>query len=207
MIVLNKSKVIYVPTPKVGCSSVKNILCNLNAISIKKYKNVHIKFPTKDYDNKILLPKYDDYYKFCVVRDPIDRFISGYNNRIVYLNDLKSSKNLNLKRKPNLNELAINIRKYCNTFDVFDHHFKPMINFIGPSPDTYSKIFNLKNIDTELVPILENIHNKKVKIKTRHQLTPKTTKGLQTRSDLTQESIELLMEFYKEDYEIYGSYF
>ncbi|MBE7382500.1 MAG: sulfotransferase family 2 domain-containing protein [Leptolyngbya sp. SIO1E4] len=74
-------KALYIPIPKVACSSIKRVIANLLKIEIPlDGANIHrAEFPVVDKDS---LCKYDDYWKFCFVRNPWDRLVSCYSEKI-----------------------------------------------------------------------------------------------------------------------------
>lgn len=83
-IVLHKYKAIYFPVPKVACSSIKKFCADTLNMQIDGRdinEDIHYQhFPCvkRDQLNKI----YKDYFKFCFVRNPWDRLVSFYVNKI-----------------------------------------------------------------------------------------------------------------------------
>ncbi|MEO1350630.1 MAG: sulfotransferase family 2 domain-containing protein [Cyanobacteria bacterium J06635_15] len=74
-------KALYIPIPKVACSSVKRAIANLLTIEIPlDGADIHrANFPVVDRSE---LHKYDNYWKFCFVRNPWDRLVSCYSEKI-----------------------------------------------------------------------------------------------------------------------------
>lgn len=89
-ILLEKYKAIYFLIPKVASSSLKKIFAEelgLEIISKRIEDDIHfVNFPFVD---KARMDKYQDYFKFTFVRNPWDRIVSCYKNKI------KSDKNFN----------------------------------------------------------------------------------------------------------------
>lgn len=74
-IVLDEYKTFYVIIPKVASTSIKRYLCSLLDISIKD--NVHdMHYPY------FIHYKFSDYFSFTFIRNPWDRLVSCYNNKI-----------------------------------------------------------------------------------------------------------------------------
>ncbi len=79
-IALHRYKVIYFPVPKVACSSLIKFCANLLGIKEGPNTNIHeIYFPSIKLEN---ISKYEDYCKFGFVRNPWDRLVSCYSNKI-----------------------------------------------------------------------------------------------------------------------------
>ena len=117
--------------------------------------------------------------KFVIIRDPIDRFMSELNWRRVTrdrANHTVEAWIAECKNKPTMN----------------DNHVRPQVEFIVPGMDLY--IFE----EGAIQQIAEDYG-----LSPRHdQRRPK----LSSRDDLSEKSLELLRDFYKEDIEMYESY-
>lgn len=74
-------KALYIPIPKVACSSIKRAIAEFLKIEIPNNGiNIHnAHYPIVDRD---ILHQYDDYWKFCFVRNPWDRLVSCYTEKI-----------------------------------------------------------------------------------------------------------------------------
>jgi len=83
MIVLHKFKAVYFFIPKVACSSIKMELGRaMGLIAARKYTDdeLHrVGYPTTQ---RWKLKKYRHYFKFTFVRNPWDRLVSCYSNKI-----------------------------------------------------------------------------------------------------------------------------
>jgi len=96
-IVVHNSKAIYFPIPKNGSTTLKSILLNnfpdfkslkINNNSEKylKYPSPHnVNYPFVKKDN--ILSDYKNYFRFVIIRNPWDRVVSLYKNKI--LDDIK----------------------------------------------------------------------------------------------------------------------
>jgi hypothetical protein len=121
---------------------------------------------------------------FCLVRDPVERFVSAYTNRELFHNK-------NTKRT--FDEYLNDILK------KFDHHTTPQTHFYGKSPDIFTHIFNLKSID-KLKILLEDVSDIKLP-SLKLQIS-----GNFEKINPTYEQIQIIKYIYSEDYEIYGKW-
>ncbi len=89
-IVLHKYKAIYFPIPKVACSSLKMLsadLLDMKVVGSDLKEDIHHQdFPcVKKYK---IYKQYKHYFKFCFVRNPWDRLVSCYMNKICHVEDI-----------------------------------------------------------------------------------------------------------------------
>lgn len=69
------------------------------------------------------VPVVESDYRFCIVRDPIERFISGYTNRILFHGALSNS-------RPNIGEFIENFDVICKGNKGIENHFRPQWFFL-----------------------------------------------------------------------------
>lgn len=213
-IYLPEHGLLYIPIPKNACTTVKHAL---HEIEFGK------KF-TPEKRDKLGMVDIHDYYqkrdraftgirrmrerteatRFAIVRDPVQRLISCYRNRVVDLGDLQptaqSLKKMNLPVAPDLNTFVLNLEKYCHANKSIDHHASPQCNFLGGSVDYLDKIF----------PI-EQMENLKVMLKKygwEYQMRSVKSGGTSFNlEDLTQEALEYAIAYYRQDYRLLADYY
>ena len=92
VIVLHKHKCIYVPIPKVACSSIMSACADILEVKFPESEWKPELFQTNKWDHlfdrqSVIMPKsrasaYTEYWKFAFVRNPWDRLLSCYSEKI-----------------------------------------------------------------------------------------------------------------------------
>ena len=133
-------------------------------------------------------PGYSEkYYRICVVRDPLERFVSCYNHLALV------NKEVDFTPEEVLDQVIED--KPCN------NHFYPQTVFLGTNYRYYDKIYNVDQI-FELEQDLNSFFDKKARA---HHFQ---TSGSSVEFPVEVGAIEeKLREAYKEDYRVYGKYF
>ena len=92
--------------------------------------------------------------RIAVYRDPIDKIIAGF----YYCQ----------KQYPNLNNLDLFLDTYQEQLknNYIRIHCRTNTDMLGPDPSIYTHVYNMKEIDTKLLPFLEKLGGKKIQ-KTR----------------------------------------
>lgn len=81
IIEISPLKALYIPIPKVACSSIKRVIAELLEIEVPS-NGRYIHRANLPLVNREFLGKYDNYLKFCFVRNPWDRLVSCYSEKI-----------------------------------------------------------------------------------------------------------------------------
>ena len=112
-----------------------------------------------------IIPSSLNAIKVAVIRDPIERFLSAYNNRLRWHKDIDF---YNLSIKDVIKKLKE------NSFD--NQHFLPQTFFLGNNPNYFNYISKMPSIDG-LVDYINQFFGKNLKIKklqTNHGENPMT---------------------------------
>ena len=202
------SNLVFYPVPKNANSSFKKLFVELLEID-KEFIFLDDKVPMikkhqydKNMDNKnwlwsflppkpkfVELPDTLNAIKLAIVRDPIDRFLSAYNNRILWHQD-NDFQNLSIKG-------VISNLKQKNFKNL---HFLPQTFFLGKNPDYFTKISIMPSIDG-ITDEICNFFEKKISLKqiqTNHGLNPLSKAELE-------DHIDDLKMIYEEDYKFIES--
>ena len=143
-----------------------------------------------------------DAIKFCVVRDPIERFISVYKAVILTGYYVKGDDNsidefiriidLDKKTLNNWHEVG------GNGWNTVRFHFLPQTKFYGRNPNIFTHVFNIREIGKIKNLLEENYQISLPDIKLN------TTKNVDI--NLTQHQTEWIKNRYSQDYKIYGKW-
>ncbi|WP_185962578.1 sulfotransferase family 2 domain-containing protein [Thalassomonas sp. M1454] len=186
----NKYKFIYIHIPKTGGNGILKSLFNLDFGLGHKPLELYYKA------NRT---KFDEYYKFTIVRNPYDRFVSAFNylkaggnsqvDIIVLKEELTKHRDVNdfiseLKKNP---ELMVNVMNYVHfmpqTYFLKGNIRATSIDHIGKQEDMETSFNFLKNIFS-----LNNLELKKQNV----------TKGY--NDTLSYDSKTFLYNLYEEDF-------
>ena len=190
---------LYVPIPKCACTSLKHFFYTLNYDQSVYEGNIHNFYPTALFKE---LPNFDDLNAFTVVRNPIDRFISAFTDRVLNHRELKK------KFLPNEVPINVTLKMFIEHFDIYyesipqiKHHFRPQSDFIGIDKNKYVKIFSFDNFKE--IPSFLDLPKNQLPHKKKNPMFKNQTSFF----DLEQQELKFLKKFYEIDYDIYGDFF
>ena len=221
--VLAKHNIAYISAPKCACTSIKELIfclennCRFNkvrdhkgavclVINEKKHY-IHNFYPTIPFARQERA-RLQRLHCFCIVRDPIDRIISCYNNRVlrykVLTQDALSEAGIRAPANPDPNQFIKNLHQYKKINDI-KHHTLPLIHFLGSESNFYDEIFNLNSLK-EAETTLKR-HFSKQNANLLH--LQKTNQNIQNSSKnaFDKTTIKHIESIYEEDYNIYGDFF
>jgi len=221
--VLPKHNIAYISAPKCACTSIKELIfCLENNCRFNKVRDhkgalcliinenrhyIHDFYPTIPF-SKQERAKLQMLHCFCIVRDPVDRLISCYNNRVLRYKVLNqaalSEAGIQAPANPDPNQFVKNLAQYKKIGDI-KHHTLPLIHFLGSEPNFYSDIFNLKSLDRA-----ETILNRCFgEHKTKLLHLQKTDKNIQYsfKETFDKATIKNIENIYEQDYNVFGKYF
>ncbi|MEY8879920.1 sulfotransferase family 2 domain-containing protein [Donghicola sp. XS_ASV15] len=159
-IVLDKFNIAYFSVPKVACTSLKRMFYFAESGEDFKpfFRNgkkiyVHKLYPCTAF-SKIDSMKIQSYFKICVVRDPVSRFLSCYSNRVQHHWDLAKGKLSDVAvtsgalPNPSLEDFVDRIELYRRYSHSIWHHTNSQCFFLGREKDFYSKVYTMSELDT-----------------------------------------------------------
>ena len=225
MILLKKYNIAYIPVPKNACTSIKLLLFELefgrkfvpfensfdprdegkrNKRTVANIHELRYLSPnllwqhgTRQF-NKNLKYNYDIF--FCVVRNPIDRMLSCYKNRVIAQGAL--NKTIFQDKIKNINDFIINLNEICKISAEIQHHVEKQVYFLGEQSKIYTHIFNFHQL-----PKLVKLLQEKTTIKLNLPNEQKSWKDDEMFNLVSNRSKSILEQFYKEDYESFEKFF
>ena len=203
-------KLSYFAVPKVACTSIKTALFEVeNGFAFRNFRTngldryIHNAYPTRGIEAYMTLP-IGNHVKLALVRDPIDRIISCYNNRVKEFGEL-STKNLGtvalnagVPADPGPEVFIKYLDEYCKYSESIRHHTDSMTLFLGKDKSFFTEIFSFSDI--------EKFAETCTKIVGHTVTLPKLQVGRPgiCKNDLTPESLRSLRARYQEDYDLFG---
>ena len=146
-----------------------------------------------------------DYYKAAVIRDPLERFLSGYGDIVVrhrWLSIEKAGHLLapfKLPPDPDLETFIDLLEGYQRASSHVFHHTRPVVDFLGRDAEYYTKLYRMDELG-QFAADVEAIVGKEVpaieqRNKSGSALTP---------DDLTPKHRQKLLQILAQDYATFG---
>lgn len=204
-------KIAYMALPKAGCSTVKAALAQIDpAITMPSCETMDVNTWHGFYPTRRFRPHrweaYTDYFRFAVVRDPVDRLLSVYTNRVVDLKDLHNSRKItrgivNLPSDPDPDFFFANLAAYCGASSVIKHHCLGAGLFLGPKPLRYDRIYRTQEL-SDLADDLASISGRPVTLRRENQSMTRLA-----LDDLKFATVRAIREFLDAEYRLLSDYY
>lgn len=189
----------YYPVPKVACTSIKQVIFELEHGAPFADGSIHKAYGTTAFGRAQEERKPGE-LRIALVRDPVERFISAYRNRVhgheeaAHWKLRKEGLPLDLKPFPSPKEFVHNLAAYQARVHSLKHHTLPMVTFLGRDPKFYDHVFDMSDM-----PAVEAFLSERAGREIR---LPKTQTGgpNYTTAALGEEECAVLRDYYREDY-------
>ena len=146
-------------------------------------------------------------HRFCIVRDPVERIISCYNNRVVRYKvlskDLLSQAKIKAPANPDLDQFINYLDQYKNIADI-KHHTHSLTHFLGNNSDFYHEIFNLRNLKRAEETLKKHFPSNKFDMP---HLQQTQNESQISRENASKKMIRTIENLYEDDYSVYGKFF
>lgn len=203
----------YYAVPKSACTSLKAMAFEIeNGFPFRtftangSFKHIHLFYPSMNFRLSRQLDK-DGQYRFAVVRDPVERFLSAYSNRVLHHDELSPARLANagaphhLVPRPAVNVFVDRLGEYRAMSDSILHHTEPQVFFLGLDHAFYNQLFAMGELGE-----LEGFVRERTGLDVHLGHEQRGGRKID-RSVLTEQSIRKLEDFYAKDYQIYGQFF
>ena len=148
--------------PKVACTSLKHLFFLLE--HGRTFENYVDHAGTKRHIHNAAYPTLStseddwscaaDMHRIVIVRDPVERFVSAYRNRVLFYKELSDAnvdstkrEMLGLKPDPTLDEFIDHLELYRTLSTVIKHHTDPQTYFVGHTLDYFHKFYRFEELD------------------------------------------------------------
>jgi len=195
-ILIKKRKIIVITIPKVASSSLSGFCSKLNDSKFKPYKDTNID-KIKNFTDK----KYKDHFKITFVRNPFDRAVSTYLNKLTGPKknvDLKHFKPYGFYYKMPFNEYVRILSKIPDR-EFTNNHIKSQYKFVRDIK-LMDFVGRFETIDIDIEYLCNKFKIEDFKLP--HLL--KSHKRKHYRSYYNPESRKLMAERYSEDLKIFN---
>ncbi|WP_299486052.1 sulfotransferase family 2 domain-containing protein [Acaryochloris sp. IP29b_bin.137] len=203
-------KIAYWPVPKNACTSLKYAFYALRTgmefiplkVGCRYIYHIHRIFPSRPFK---AIPLASDWVKLAIVRDPLERLVSSYCNRVLYHSDLARHQlqlqAKNLKRCPSFPEFVENLDMYRAISKSIRYHTNPQVEFLGHDPSYFDVLISVK----ELKDLPNRIGLPALRLP-KKQDGGREYKAVATSSIDSELRAKILNDF-REDYEVFGEFF
>lgn len=201
MIFLARHKIVYWPIPKNACTSMKFALYQLD--TGRNFRSdydfqVHAAYPTLANGGLSDRRVSADHLKCIIVRDPIERFISGFSNRVVYHNGLADIEMRASKREAaimDINEFAARFEFFLRKSSSIHHHFQPQMDYVRHVLDCSDLVVDLK----EISKVERAIQERAPEFSMERRQTGNAQKKA-SNLEINEKTRSMLLDYYAEDY-------
>lgn len=202
----------YFPAPKTANTTIKHALHEVKTgqsfqsemMPDGSRKHIHNVYKTPKFSS-VNHEKVRNLLRFAVIRDPIERLLSAWSNRVVYHGELSEKKtsaevirDRELVLNPSLPEFIERLEDYRAIKGSIRVHTDPLVDFLGMDAAYYHLLFDIRGLPS-LARFLGIMTGREVTLRRLQTGGPKVT-----RADLTHEQVRRLEAFYVEDYNMFG---
>jgi len=212
-VILDAFALSYISVPKAACSSLKSMFFRVeNHCPFPEFTAngrrwfVHDVYPSMAFP-RLPHARIASHRRIAVVRDPLERLLSCYANRVVHYEELSEAHlspeaiAAGASPDPDLRTFVDRLRLYREHSPSIHHHTNPLCHYLGAEPGYFERLFTLATLPA-LVALVAAATGQTLAIERLQTGGPKIG-----RDALTPGLISRLETFYEADYAAYGAYF
>ena len=216
-VTLQNPKIAYFPVPKVACTSLKLLFYRLRfgkpfEAYARNGQEVHIHNHSVEFGTTAFLEtdldRYVSHLKIAVVRDPVQRILSAYTNRVVNLGELRRDRvdgslldALGVPADPNVDTFFDSIDAYRIVSPSIRHHVEPATTFLGPDLCYFDRVYRLDEL-SELRKDLESRVGHEIELPNEQR-----SQNLVSWESLSPATRRRLLEFVMGDYALLRDFY
>lgn len=221
---------VYAAVPKAACTSLKRAMYRLEhgtefrgVETNGKRLGLQQAFPTTRFERGDFA-QLDDPWLFAVIRDPAERVLSTWSERVMgagrleIANDRRMGSGLArimrkvtggmgaqpmLDPRPTLDQFVLNLDHYAATYPAVAHHVQSASWFLGPDLGIYDRIYTVRELDQLQTDIRARTGVADFTIPHRNA-SPKAYRA--TIDDLSDAAFDALMTWLAPEYDFLGQW-
>lgn len=212
-VILDQHRLAYFSVPKIACTSIKQFFFEVeNGFPFRRFRmsgrgfNIHLCYPGCRFDAWDMA-RIEGYLKIAVLRDPVQRALSCYSNRVLFHNELDhlelsaEDQKAGLTQRPDLDRFFTHFDRYRALSDSIRHHSNPMSVQLGDDPGFFDHLFAISDLDRFVQLVRDRVGQ-------APELGRFQTGGPKfTPDDLSPRHRAALRAFYDEDYRAFSDWF
>lgn len=200
-VILSNIRLAYFPVPKNACTSLKLMLFDVeNGFPFPRLMaNGALHHIHKLYPSELIKPAHwtstKAMLRIAIVRDPIDRFLSAYSNRVLHHREIEKApkRPKNLSAMPSVSELIDNLDEYRCIWTI-SHHTAPQVEFIGKELAQFYRVFPFEHLQ-DCAALICELAERNIALPHEQAMGPRIS-----RADLSRSNLKKLQSFYAADY-------
>ena len=211
---VKKAGLTYISVPKCGCSSLKHLCFEIEHDApfgdLKEslgLDRLHRAFASQRFRRFLSRRQAGDYGGdlVTVIRNPVDRLLSCYTNKVVkalalHDADQGALRTEGLSPDPDFDAFIANLDSYRALSKVVERHSRPLSYFLGDDPAQYVRIFDISDI-ADFAHLVNTRAGTHVPLQHLHRAD---ASNHSTR--VTHETARAIETYMADDYETFGNY-
>jgi len=193
-------KILYVAcSKKVGSTSVTSILgfprAKKHMARQMKHVLAHDEWWKTPARSPYKLTEVD--YRYALVRDPVQRIVSCFKDRVM----LKNRGNIK-SEVDNWEDFITNLDYFREKYIDLKRHSLPQVVVLKKDPSFYDNVYLTQEIGTRFLNDVSDISECKI-----IPIQTKTSSQVKVSVNVTKEHIDIIRDYYSDDYTYWGNYF